>query len=79
MDALEKSRHARRAAALCLVPGLGHLYIGEKRGYMLLLVSFILSACAWVGWAPAVWLYVGLMVSSMWDTYMVVQHDRGLL
>ena len=36
MDPLEKTSHACRAAALSLVPGLGHLYIGEKRGGPLL-------------------------------------------
>ena len=39
MDPLEKTSHACRAAALSLVPGLGHLYIGEKRGGPLLIVA----------------------------------------
>jgi hypothetical protein len=42
MDPLEKTSHACRAAALSLVPGLGHLYIGEKRGGPLLLAGVLL-------------------------------------
>ena len=79
MDAAEKSRHAARAASLCLLPGLGHLYIGEKRGYGVILGSLILAACAWLVWWPAVWLYLGLVAASVWDTYLVVKRDRGLL
>jgi hypothetical protein len=80
MDAVEKSWHAARAALLCLVPGLGHLYIGEKRGYVVISISLILVTGAWLlGWRPAVWLYLGLVALSVWDTYLVVKRDRGLL
>jgi hypothetical protein len=79
MDAVEKSWHAARAAGLCLLPGLGHLYIGEKRGYPMILVSIAVMACAWVVWRPAVWLYVGLVALSLWDTYLIVKRDQGLL
>jgi hypothetical protein len=79
MDAVEKSWHAARAAFLCLIPGLGHLYIGEKRGYVAIVISVILVSCAWLGWRPAAWLYIGLVVLSVWDTSLVVKRDRGLL
>jgi len=78
MDAVEKSWHAGRAALLCLVPGLGHLYIGEKRGYVVIVVSVILILCAWLVWWPVVWVYVGLVGLSVCDTYLVVTRDRGL-
>jgi len=42
MDPLEKPSHALRAAALSLMPGLGHLYIGEKRGGPLLAAGLLL-------------------------------------
>ena len=42
MDPLEKTSHAYRAAALSILPGLGHLYIGEKRGGPLLLAGILL-------------------------------------
>lgn len=79
MDAVEKSRHAARAAALCLLPGLGHLYIGEKRGYWLVLVSIIMVIVAWWFWLPAIVLYLGLAAGSAWETHMMVTRDRGLL
>ncbi|HET6674473.1 MAG TPA: hypothetical protein VFG71_03995 [Nitrospiraceae bacterium] len=79
MDAGEKSRHAARAASLCLLPGLGHLYIGEKRGYWLMIISIGVGSSAWLLWWPVVWLYLGLVAVSMWDTYLVVTRDRGLL
>lgn len=79
MDAGEKSRHAARAAVFCLVPGLGHLYIGEKRGYAMIAISVLLMVCAWLVWRPAFWLYLGLVVLSIWDTCLTVKRDRGLL
>jgi hypothetical protein len=79
MDAGEKSRHAARAAVLCLLPGLGHLYIGEKRGYVVIIISAILMVGAWLGWRPAVWLYLGLVPLAIWDTYLTVKRDQGLL
>jgi hypothetical protein len=79
MDAAEKSRHAARAAVLCLLPGLGHLYIGEKRGYVTIIISVVLLGCAWQVWRPTVWLYLGLVILSIWDTYLTVKRDRGLL
>ena len=78
MDAAEKSRHAARAVSLCLLPGLGHLYVGEKRGYGLILVSIVLAAFAWRVWLPAAWLYLGLIAVAVRDTYLVVKRDRGL-
>ena len=79
MDAGEKSRHAARAAILCLMPGLGHLYIGEKRGYAMIVISvLLLLGASLLGW-PAVWLYLGLVILSIWDTCLIVKRDRGLL
>jgi hypothetical protein len=79
MDPLEKTSHAYRAAALSLLPGLGHLYIGEKRGGPLLLAG-ILLILAWtyvltLALAPL----IGLILFCMGDTYLTVSRDRGLL
>ncbi len=79
MDPLEKTSHACRAAALSLLPGMGHLYIGEKRGGLLLLAGIALIV---------IWLYlfsmasvalVALVLYCMVDTYLTVSRDRGLL
>lgn len=79
MDPLEKTSHACRAAALSLVPGLGHLYIGEKRGGPLLLAGLVLLAL-WMSLFSFVLVpLVGLIVFCMGDTYLTVSRDRGLL
>lgn len=79
MDPLEKTSHAYRAAALSIVPGLGHLYIGEKRGGPLLLAGLLLILL-WVYVLPvALAPLIGLVLFCMGDTYLTVSRDRGLL
>ncbi len=79
MDPLEKTSHAYRAAALSLVPGLGHLYIGEKRGGPLLLAGLLLIIL-WMGvFSFALIPLIGLVLFCMGDTYLTVSRDRGLL
>ncbi|CAE6787082.1 conserved hypothetical protein [Nitrospira defluvii] len=79
MDPLEKTSHACRAAALSLVPGLGHLYIGEKRGGPLFIAGVVLMVL-WVGlFSFALVPLVGLILFCMGDTYLTVSRDRGLL
>ncbi len=79
MDPLEKTSHAYRAAALSLVPGLGHLYIGEKRGGPLLLAGLLLLIL-WMGvFSFALIPLIGLVLFCMGDTYLTVSRDRGLL
>lgn len=79
MDPLEKTSHAYRAAALSILPGLGHLYIGEKRGGPLLLAGILLIFL----WAYVLSLalvpLIGLILFCMGDTYLTVSRDRGLL
>ncbi|HMW86084.1 MAG TPA: hypothetical protein PKD65_08705 [Nitrospira sp.] len=78
MDPLEKPSHALRAAALSLMPGLGHLYIGEKRGGPLLAAGLLLIIL-WTNWfAFALVPLLGLVLFSMGDTYLTVSRDRGL-
>ncbi|WHZ14091.1 MAG: hypothetical protein OJF52_000926 [Nitrospira sp.] len=79
MDPLEKTSHAYRAAALSILPGLGHLYIGEKRGGPLLLAG-ILLIFLWAYILPlALVPLIGLILFCMGDTYLTVSRDRGLL
>ena len=79
MDPLEKTSHAYRAAALSLVPGLGHLYIGEKRGGPLLLAGLLLIIL-WMGvFSFALIPLIGLVLFCMGDTYLTVSRGRGLL
>ncbi|MGH7257976.1 MAG: hypothetical protein ACREIM_06320 [Nitrospiraceae bacterium] len=78
MDALEKTWHARRAAVLSAVPGLGHLYIGEKRGYWVLLVTVSVLGLWQVNGLVAAILYGVLVGVAAWDTFLTVKRDRGL-
>lgn len=79
MDPLEKTSHACRAAALSLVPGLGHLYIGEKRGLPLFVAGVVLMALGTGLMSFALVPLVGLILFCMGDTYLTVSRDRGLL
>ncbi|MCS6263403.1 MAG: hypothetical protein H8K11_06550 [Nitrospira sp.] len=79
MDPLEKTSHACRAAALSLVPGLGHLYIGEKRGGPLLLAGVLLIVLWMVVFSAALVPLIGLVLFCMGDTYLTVSRGRGLL
>lgn len=79
MDPLEKPSHALRAAALSLLPGLGHLYIGEKRGGPLLAAGVVLIIM-WMNWFSfALVPLLGLVFFCMGDTYLIVSRDRGLI
>ena len=78
MDALEKTWHASRAAVLSMVPGLGHLYIGEKRGYWVLLVTVNVLGVWQVNGIAAAILYGVLVTVAVWDTVLIVKRDRGL-
>ncbi len=79
MDVREKTWHGLRAAGVSLLPGLGHLYIGEKRGFGLLAVGLTLFAVSRFFWQPALWFYLGLAVVSACDAYLIVTRDRGLM
>ncbi|HMZ95683.1 MAG: hypothetical protein K1X60_11380 [Nitrospira sp.] len=60
------------------MPGLGHLYIGEKRGGPLLAAGLLLIIL-WTNWfAFALVPLLGLVLFSMGDTYLTVSRDRGL-
>ena len=79
MDPLEKTSHACRAAALSLVPGLGHLGIGEKRGGRLLLAGGLLGVLWMAVFSFVLVPLIGLVLFCMGDTYLTVSRDRGLL
>jgi len=79
MDPLEKTSHACRAAALSLVPGLGHLYIGEKRGGPLFLAGVLLIVLWMAVFSFVLVPLIGLVLFCMGDTYLTVSRDCGLL
>lgn len=78
MDDVEKTWHAGRAAVLSVAPGVGHLYIGEKRGYWVLLVTVGILGVWQVNGIVAAILYGVLVMVAAWDTLLTVKRDRGL-
>ena len=52
MDEREKMWHEIRAASLLIAAGVGHLYLGEKRGYGFLACGatlFLISRLFYIG------------------------------
>jgi hypothetical protein len=78
MDDREKTWHGLRAAVLCLVPGIGHLYLGEKTGYWVLAFSITLILIAKFLWPPAELLYISLVIFSAFDAYSIAKRGHGL-
>lgn len=79
MDAREQTWHGLRAASLSIVPGVGHLYIGEKRGYALLVSALALFLISRLFWPPAELLYLSLAIFSAFDAYAIVKRGSGLI
>ena len=77
MDSRERTIRGLQASCLSLLPGLGHLYIGERKGLKVLPGSLLLLAVARYWWAPALLLYLGLAVWAARDTYRIVKRGRG--
>jgi hypothetical protein len=78
MDDREKTWHGLRAASLSIVPGIGHLYLGERRGYGLLIAGLVLLLIAHLWWRPAELFYVSLVIVSAVDAYGIVKRGYGL-
>jgi len=78
MDDREKTWHGLRAASLSLVAGVGHLYIGEKRGYVLFAVGATLFLVSRFIWPPAELFYAILAIVCAFDAYSIVKRGHGL-
>jgi hypothetical protein len=79
MDDREKTWHGLRAASLSIVAGIGHLYLGEKRGYLLLAFGVTLLLIARLLWPPAELLYISFAIFSAVDAYSVAKRGHGLM
>lgn len=78
MDAREKTWRGLQAASLSIVAGLGHLYLGEKRGYALLVWGAVLFVISRLIWPPAELLYLSLAIVSAFDAYGIAKRGHGL-
>lgn len=79
MDNGEKTRHGLRAACLSLVPGAGHLYLGEKKGWLIVAFSVALFVISRTLWEPAELLYLSMIVFSAFDAFSIAKRGHGLM
>ncbi|MBM4124269.1 MAG: hypothetical protein FJ246_04850 [Nitrospira sp.] len=79
MDVREKTWHGLRAASLSVVTGLGHLYLGEKRGYGLIVAGLALLILSRAFWEPLQLLYLSLSIFSAVDAYSIAKRGHGLM
>ncbi len=77
MDSRERTIRGLQASCLSLLPGLGHLYIGERKGLKVLPGSLLLLAVARYWWAPMLLIYLGLAVWTACDAFRIVKRGRG--
>ena len=74
----ERTWHGLRAASLSIVIGLGHLYLGERRGIPLLMCGLsLLLLRLW--WPPAELFYISLAIFSAGDAYGIAKRGHGLI
>jgi hypothetical protein len=78
MDDRERTWHGVRAASLSIVPGIGHLYIGEKRGYGFLAIGLSLILISRLFWRPAELFFLSLVIVSAVDAYGIAKRGYGL-
>ena len=79
MDAREKTWHGLRAASLSIMAGVGHLYLGDKRGYAVFAFGAILVVISKLVWQPAELLYLSLAIFSAVDAYSIAKRGHGLM
>lgn len=79
MDDPEKTWHGLRAASLSILAGVGHLYLGEKQGYLILAFGVTLIIISILFWRPAELLYLSLAIFSAVDAYSIAKRGHGLM
>lgn len=79
MDDREKMWDGLRAASLSVVAGVGHLYLGERKGYVYLAFGVSLILISWFLWKPAELLYISFAIFSAVDAYSIARRGHGLM
>lgn len=79
MNSTEKTWHGLRAASLSIIAGVGHLYLGEKRGYLVFLFGMLLLIISRAIWRPAELFYISLAIFSAVDAYSIAKRGHGLM
>ncbi|MEE8239897.1 MAG: hypothetical protein V3R16_01400 [Nitrospirales bacterium] len=78
MDDRRKTWEGIRAASLSVLPGVGHLYLGEKRGYWVLAFGLGLVLIWKTLWPPAQILYISVAIFSAVDAFAIAKRGYGL-
>jgi hypothetical protein len=79
MDDRERTWRGLQAAVLSIVAGAGHLYLGEKRGYVLFSCGVALLIISRLLWPAAELLYLSLVIVSAFDAYGIAKRGYGLM
>jgi hypothetical protein len=78
MDDREKTMHAIGAASLSILAGMGHLYLGVKRGKLFLGCSLLMILIGQFFWPPAWFLYVQFAIFAAFDAFAFGKRGHGL-
>jgi hypothetical protein len=78
MDSRERTWRGLQAASLSIIIGMGHLYLGQPRGYVLLFCGAALFLTSRLFWPPAELLYISLAIFSAVDAYGIAKRGHGL-
>ena len=78
MDSRERTVRGLQAAGLSLLPGLGHLYIGERKGFRILAASLLVMVGARYWWSSLLIAYAGLAAWSAADAFLIVKRGHPM-
>ncbi len=79
MNDREKMWHGLQAASLSIVAGMGHLFLGEKKGAVYLAFGISLILISWFLWKPAELLYLSFAIFSAVDAFSIAKRGHGLM
>jgi hypothetical protein len=79
MNDREKMWRGLQAASLSIVAGMGHLFLGEKKGYLYLAFGISLILISWFLWKPAELLYFSFVIFSAVDAFSIAKRGHGLM
>ena len=77
-DEREKNANAIAAATLSILAGVGHLYLGIKRGYVFLACSLSMIIIAKLFWPTAWLIYIQFAIFAAFDAFSFARRGSGL-
>ena len=78
MDEREKTLQAIGAATLSILAGVGHLYLGVKRGYVFLICGLAMILISQVFWPPGWLFYTQFAIFAAFDAFSFAKRGFGL-